>query len=73
MLSCVQFFFQQLFLGWHHYEVLMVSLGLTMFISTLYGHIFSSWDSSLSMRPWETVAEDDVPEMSNMQGGKLRS
>ena len=51
----------------------MVSLGLTMFISTLYGHIFSSWDSSLSMRPWETVAEDDVPEMSNMQGGKLRS
>ncbi len=54
-------------------EVLVVSLGLTMFISTLYGHIFSSWDSSLSLRPWETVAEDDVPEMSNMQGGKLWS
>jgi len=53
--------------------VLMVSLGLTMFISTLYGHIFSSWDSSLSMRPWETVAEDDVPEMSNMQGVLLVS
>ena len=57
----------------HIYEVLMVSLGLTMFISTLYGHIFSSWDSSFSMRPWETVAEDDVPEMSNMQGGKVGS
>jgi hypothetical protein len=50
-------------------EVLMVSLGLTMFISTLYGHFFSYWDSSISLGPWETVAEDNEPEMStSMQG-----
>ena len=49
----------------------MVSLGLTMFISTLYGHFFSSfWDSSISMGPWSTVAEQNEPEMSSsMQGG----
>ena len=52
-------------------EVLMVSLGLTMFISTLYGHFFSYWDSSISLGPWETVA-DNEPEMStSMQGVEM--
>lgn len=51
--------------------VLMVSLGLTMFISTLYGHFFSYWDSSISLGPWETVAEDNEPEMSTSMQGAL--
>ena len=52
-------------------EVLMVSLGLTMFISTLYGHFFSYWDSSIGLGPWETVA-DNEPEMStSMQGVEM--
>eukprot|EP00435_Cladocopium_sp_Y103_P055140 s1592_g18.t1 len=51
--------------------VLMVSLGLTMFISTLYGHFFSYWDSSISLGSMESVAENSEPEMSTSMQGAL--
>lgn len=53
--------------------VLTVSLGLTMCVSTLYGHMFSYWDSTVSTQPWERTSEDSGQQAPSVQGALLVS